>query len=144
MQKRPKKFAARRGAALVNSIRQKCKKKKAGSAIQPTRRPRTSATDVGGNFNRYGKEGPVRSMAEISIGLLQKAWNDEDLYHNDDDLVIYHNNVVVRLLLDHNLVMGVMELLCDDGNVMTYEIDFPRIQSYVIDLGNMFVNSTNW
>ena len=72
-------------------------------------------------------------MAEISIGLLQKAWNDEDLYHNDDDLVIYHNNVVVRLLLDHNLVMGVMELLCDDGNVMTYEIDFPRIQNYVID-----------
>ena len=27
---------------------------------------------------------------------------------------------------------------------MTYEIDFIQIQSYVIDLRNMFVNTTNW
>ena len=137
-------LAARRGTTLLKSFRQRRKKERASGAIPPTRRPRTSAIDVEGSFNCYGKERSVRSMAEISIDLLQKAWNDEDLYHNDDDLVIYHKNVVVRLLLDHNLVMDVMERLCDDGDVMTYEIDFPQIQSYVIDLRNMFVNTTNW
>ena len=126
MQKRPKKFAARRGTTLVNSIRQKCKKKKAGGAIPPTRRPRTSATDVEGSFNRYGKEGPFRSIAEVTISVLHRAWNDtmNDVY--DDDFVFYHNNVIVTYLLEHDLAMDVMELLCADGNVMTYEMDFPQ------------------
>ena len=37
-----------------------------------------------------------------------------------------------------------MELLCADGDVMNYEIDFSQIQSYAIGLRNMFVNTTNW
>ena len=56
--------------------------------------------------------------------------NDDDLFHSDDHvLVIYHHNVIVSFLLDHNLVMDVMELLCADGDVMNYEIDFPQTQS---------------
>ena len=138
-------LAARRGTTLVKSLRQKRKKERASGAIPATRRPRTSATYVEGSFNCYGKEGPVRSTAEVSMGVLQRAWNDDDLFHNDNHvLVIYHHNVIVSFLLDHNLVMDVMELLCADGNVITYEIDFLQIQSYEIHLRNMFVNTTNW
>ena len=102
------------------------------------------ATDVEGSFNRYGKEGPFRSIAEVTISVHHRAWNDSmnDVY--DDDHVFYYIDVIVSCLLDHDLVMDVMELLCADGNVMTYEIDFPQIQSYVIDLRNTFVYTTNW
>ena len=56
---------------------------------------------------------------------------------SDDDLVICHNNVIVSLLIDHNLVMVLMDLLCDDGDMI-------MIQSYAIGLRNMFVNTMNW
>ena len=54
-----------------------------------------------------------------------------------DDLVVCHNNVIVSLLIDHNLVLDLMDLLCDDG-------DMSMIQSCVIDLRNMFLNTMNW
>ena len=128
----------------ANAFTFKRKKETVSGAIPPTWRPRTSATDVEGSFNRYGKEGHVRSIAEVTISVCHRAWNDTMNDVCDDDFVFYHNNVIVGCLLDHDLVMDVMELLCADGNVMTYEIDFPQIQSYVIDLRNMFVNTTNW
>ena len=57
MRKRQQMLAARRGTILVKSFRQKRKKERASGATPPTRRPRTSATDVEGSFNCYGKEG---------------------------------------------------------------------------------------
>ena len=79
---------------------------------------------------------PLRSTIVASLAVLHRTWNDEGKDVLDDDLVICHNNVIVSLLMDHNLVMDLMDLLCDDG-------DMSMIQSYVINLRNMFINTMN-
>ena len=80
---------------------------------------------------------PLMSTIAASLAVLHRAWNDERKDVLDDDLVICHNNVIVNLLIDHNLVLDLMDLLCDDG-------DMSMIQSCVIDLRNMFFNTMNW
>ena len=55
----------------------------------------------------------------------------------DRDLMMSHYNTIVSLLRNNNSVMNVMELIADED-------DIPRIQNYLIDLRNIFNNTSNW
>ena len=81
---------------------------------------------------------PLMSTIAASLAVLHRAWNDERKDVLDDDLVICHNNVIVNLLIDHSLIMDLIDLACDDDD------DRSMIQSYAIDLRKMFVTTMNW
>ena len=55
----------------------------------------------------------------------------------DRDLMMSHYNTIVSLLCNNDSVMNVMELIADED-------DIPRIQNYLIDLRNIFNNTSNW
>ena len=78
----------------------------------------------------------VRSVPEISLAYLHKAWQDANNV-TDNDSIICHNNVIVSLLCSHSEAVDVLGLLCEDE-------EMPMLITYVLDLRTMFVNTLNW